>query len=656
MSSIKYRPEIDGLRSIAILGVLIFHFNEKWLKGGFLGVDVFFVISGYLITSIIVNELNAGTFSLKNFWERRVRRIFPALAFMLLVFLLLAFILFVPPADLSSQGRQSLKVLALVSNQYMLSLAGDYWGADASTISLLHTWSLSIEEQFYVFLPIILLLVYKCNLRKFVFELLIGVFIGSLAWCIIQSPVDQSSAFFYLSTRAWELLAGSILAIIAPRISSKITSQTSNFLSLLGLFIVILSYILIEGTGFPGWKGCVPVLGTILFIGFSSSNSFAGSCLSNRNFVYVGKVSYSLYLWHWPFLVLGKILADIYEIQEIRHAAFFISIIVALLSFHYIEPIGKKIKNIWVFFISSLIVIVAIGLLASFNSRNLANLEFFATTSKLLVYECKQSNRKINNFSTFEFRGIDLVKPDNLNTNSNYDIVPRHTSQESKTEIIVLGDSHGLMWASLIERVANKNNTGAIFWTTHGVPPFLESNAVKKMNFSAEQRAELNRLKLESIKINKPKLVMIITRLDTKWNNDSAEISGFRFKELIEAIHNLSPNSRVLILDQPPMCHFGNQNAAQWLGMRNKYFICETVPNLNLDSWKKGNDFISRLPNLYPFVDFVQISDIYLDAENRIKLVEGKHILYLDDDHLSEYGASLAQPRIQHAIERVLKL
>jgi len=538
----------------------------------------------------------------------------------------------------------------------MLSLAGDYWGQEASSISLLHTWSLSIEEQFYLFLPIILFLLTKWNGQKFILSLLTGIFIGSFVWCIIQTQTNQPAAFFLLTTRAWELIAGSILAILAPKISGKIPPRLSNSLSFLGLAIIFLAYIFIDNTGFPGWKACLPVLGTFLFIGCSSKDGIVANLFSKKPFVYVGRSSYSLYLWHWPCLVLGQIIADVFEIQGVRYVGFLLSIVIALYSFHYIEPLGKKIKNIWAFFISSLGVLVAIAVLASYNSRNLVKLEYATTTSKMLIYQCKQTVSSMGGFQEFGFRGINLEMPKDINVNANIDIQPKVISSELKPDIIILGDSHGLMWASLIERVAIKNNTGAIFWTMNGVAPFIENKAVKNMNVSSAQRAEFNRLKLQSIAINKPKVVVVITRLDTKWHNASAEESALRFKELIETLHKVSPESKILILDQPPVCHFGNQNAVQWLGMRNKYHRSDTANNLDPEGWQKGNKFVRELPQLYTYVNFVPVSDIYLDVNRRVKLVEKNNIIYIDDDHLSEFGASLAETRIQTAIEQIFKV
>lgn len=211
MSSIKYRPEIDGLRALAVIPVIIFHLNNDLLSGGFVGVDIFFVISGYLITSIILNEYEQGIFSFTNFWLRRIMRILPVLITVVLISLMAGIIVLYSP-DINNLGNQSLAALLSYSNISHWLLAGDYWGFEAENSPLLHTWSLSVEEQFYLFFPLLLILTLK-YLYKWTIFIFFILSCFSLLLFLIGTQVSPSATFYLLPTRAWELGMGALVAI-----------------------------------------------------------------------------------------------------------------------------------------------------------------------------------------------------------------------------------------------------------------------------------------------------------------------------------------------------------------------------------------------------------------------------------------------------------
>lgn len=653
MSVIKYRPEIDGLRALAILPVLVFHLNPEWLVGGFMGVDVFFVISGYLITSIILAEHKAGTFSFYGFWERRVRRIFPALGFMLLVVLLFGFVIFYPPVELSLLGKQAIKVLSLVSNQYMFSIAEDYWGPSASLIPLLHTWSLALEEQFYLILPPLVFLCFTFRRPRLLAWILGILLVCSLVYGLWQINRNQSAAFYLLLPRAWELLTGSLLAILVPKILAKNTQTHYGWLSDLGILIIVLGYCFVTEMDFPGWKALVPVLGTALFISYAPHGGYAQALLSRRPIIFIGKISYSLYLWHWPALVFGKLFADLFELPSIRWLALLGSTFIAIWSYYWIEKLGKQQKNIWLFSGILASSIIAVSLLAAFNKRNLTPSFINQTEYKGRLYEAVYENRNLN-ANRYAYIGIkhyvpQIEKP--INTIGFQSI--KINSNQAK-QIIVLGDSHALMWGSLIERIAQKNNIGCEFWTVSGASPFLDSAAIPRARLSSAQRAEFNKQKIKAIEQHRPKIVIISTRLDSKWHAgaDVQDIEGIH--DLIIAVHQASPQSHILIIGQPPMGVFGDQNAVQWLGWREKFYSSDTVKRAEALSWSAANQYINNLTTQYPYVDVVRVSDIYESTEGRIEMIKNKSVLYIDDDHLSEFGASLAETRIRSAIERRL--
>ncbi|WP_337245964.1 acyltransferase family protein [Luteimonas sp. gir] len=305
MASQKYRPDIDGLRSLAILPVLLYHAGFPGFSGGFVGVDVFFVISGYLITSILIREFAEETYSVFSFYERRIRRIFPALL-TVLAFVLAASPIFLLPSEFLSLGRDTVSALFFVANINFWRQSG-YFAADAEAKPLLHMWSLGVEEQFYLIAPLLLFLVLRYAPRYGL--LLVGAgLLASWALCVYLTPSKPSGSFYLLPTRAWELLAGAWLALlmIGRTSSPNAMPWRDNALGLIGLFLILFPvFTYSKNTVFPGYAATVPVLGAALLI-FSGQHSWTGRFLSLRPLVLIGLISYSLYLWHWPLIVMFR--------------------------------------------------------------------------------------------------------------------------------------------------------------------------------------------------------------------------------------------------------------------------------------------------------------------------------------------------------------
>ena len=297
----QYRPEIDGLRALSVLGVVFFHLGLS-VPGGFLGVDVFFVISGYLITGILLRNLREGRFSLVDFWARRVRRIAPAAVAMVLGTLALGGYL-LTPAAFESLGRTLVAHVLFASNCYFSRDQG-YFAESADALPLLHTWSLAVEEQFYVIFPLVLLGVWKWRPR-WVIPVMAGLAIWSLGWSYLKVQWNLKEAFFLLPPRGWELLAGAILAGVP---SLKLKPVMKEVLSGLGLALIVVPMMSYgKETVFPGMAALPPVLGAVLFIlANEGGRTGSGKMLSVRPVVAIGLMSYSLYLWHWPLFVFGK--------------------------------------------------------------------------------------------------------------------------------------------------------------------------------------------------------------------------------------------------------------------------------------------------------------------------------------------------------------
>jgi len=301
--SAKYRPDIDGLRAVAVLQVLAYHVGIHRLRGGFVGVDVFFVISGFLISSIILSELDSSRFSLVAFYERRIRRIFPALVVMLLATTLLAYKFFLP-AEFVAFAKSLLAATFSVSNILFLHQSG-YFDAPALMKPLLHTWSLAVEEQFYVFLPLLLLVVRRYFPKRQV--LLVSIVLTvSFIVSVIGAFRSHDATFYLAPTRAWELLLGTLLAMnIFPGISTGLWRNVTSFFGLVLILAAGLGFN--SSMPFPGAAALLPCAGAALIIaGGKSGRSIVGRALSLRPIVFIGMISYSLYLWHWPLIVFQE--------------------------------------------------------------------------------------------------------------------------------------------------------------------------------------------------------------------------------------------------------------------------------------------------------------------------------------------------------------
>ena len=300
------RDDIQGLRAIAVLAVLLFHAFPTLFPGGYIGVDVFFVISGYLITGLIFREISENRFTFSNFYGRRVRRIFPAL-FVVLFFTMVASGFLLSPERLSSTSKSAISAIFSVSNIYFWRTSG-YFATEADFEPLLHTWSLGVEEQFYVLLPIVMVILIKFAPRFTVLVLIVS-FLLSLALSESMLARFASASYFMLPTRAFELLAGSILAISQFRFPDDKT-WLRNGACIVGIGMILFPTFSFSGsTPFPGLNALYPTIGSALIIlaGIGSTAIVASRFISTAGFRYFGDISYSLYLWHWPILALMRV-------------------------------------------------------------------------------------------------------------------------------------------------------------------------------------------------------------------------------------------------------------------------------------------------------------------------------------------------------------
>ena len=332
----EYRKEIDGLRALAVIPVILFHAGFTAFSGGFVGVDIFFVISGYLITSLIITDLKAESFSLIKFYERRARRILPALFFVLLICLPFAW-LFLLPSDLNKFAKSLIAVPTFTSNILFWRWSG-YFDIASELKPLIHTWSLAIEEQFYLFFPILLLIIWRQRNNNFLFFILLAMAILSFSLGQYFSIDRPFFAFFLLPTRAWELLLGSLLAVHCSRNDNfKFGKPMLEIFSLIGIFGIGFSvFYFSKQTPTPSFFTLIPTLSTILLIYSANQSTIVGKLLSTRPLVGIGLLSYSAYLWHQPLIAFLKHNVD--GRNELLYASIaFLTFLLALISWKYIE-------------------------------------------------------------------------------------------------------------------------------------------------------------------------------------------------------------------------------------------------------------------------------------------------------------------------------
>jgi peptidoglycan/LPS O-acetylase OafA/YrhL len=445
---LNYRKEIDGLRAIAILPVSWLHSGLPFLTGGFLGVDVFFVISGFLITSILFKEFKAGNFSLVKFYERRARRILPALLIVIIVTSILVPFVSENPKFIGDYGNSVLSTIFFGSNIYFWQTTG-YFGSASELAPMLHTWSLAVEEQYYIFFPILMMILFPLG-RKIIISTLIFIAIVSLLiseWGATNSPIGN---FYLLPSRAWELMVGALAATMYfNHYLIKIRTKYSSYLSGLGLFLVLISYYLFTpATLHPTSLTIIPVLGAVLVLLFAEQRNLVGKVLSIKLLSMVGLISYSLYLWHQPVLALIKKSTSIHLNPEQILISIAITFFLSYLTWKYVEsPFRNKQKfsqnKIFKLSLTSIFIIALFGLLFR---QNLHIQKIFFPENMIryeIMLEAYESNLdQVTIDDGCKFWGKEF--------NDNFVIRFEKCAKIHNKAIFILGGSHGVDLYNLI--------------------------------------------------------------------------------------------------------------------------------------------------------------------------------------------------------------
>ncbi|MBU2983333.1 acyltransferase [Lentibacter algarum] len=496
---LRYRPEIDGLRMIAVLAVVLYHFGFTALSGGFAGVDVFFVISGYLIGGILWRELHTTRrINLANFYKRRVKRLAPAYFVMAFSAAIASWFILLP-FEFREFGKSLIAATVYLSN--LLFYRGEgYFDIGADSKVLLHTWSLSVEEQFYIFLPILLLVLNRWP--RVLMAALAAGFASSLVACIWFTSTAQTATFYLFPFRAWELLAGVLLAVFT---SNRRPASLGSGASWLGLALVLAGLGFIDASaGFPGWQAAIPVLGTALILFNGQHTNPVNRLLSSGIAVFFGKISYSLYLWHWPVFVLSNYWRDGYAGWPETALWLAVSIALATLSWRLIETpfrsnhatSGRK-----VLVALALPTAVALGLGALAYVKNGLPGRFPADTRAHIAAsgDFLQDWSRCSTPTSGAFTGVELCP----------------IGPAGAPEVLIWGDSHVRAIKEGLEQAAFEANTPALIIWHAGCPPLFD--VAKTESYATPQQDaacsdEKARLKTALPELTKLKQVLLVGR------------------------------------------------------------------------------------------------------------------------------------------------
>lgn len=660
--SIYYQKEIDGLRAISVLGVIFYHANinifpSNILPGGYLGVDVFFAISGYLITAILLRDLkykNKNFF--KNFYIRRIRRILPALLFLLIVLFIFSWISLLPN-DLAKLSKSIVSSLFFISNYFFYFSGFEYSNYINNLNPFLHSWSLSVEEQYYLFFPLFLYALYKI---KNYFFIIILLFICSLSLSQYLSVNSPSFNFYFTLSRVWELFAGSILAIYRHKKKlCQITFFKANIYSFFGLMLILLSFILLDRVDSnPSLLTTLPIIGTLLIINFSKENTITYKILSRKYLTYMGLISYSLYLWHYPIFVIDDLYNysnnSIFKSIQIFLILFFIS----AFSFHFIErPFRQKIsqKNSLIIIIIIFFSVILIYSYAYFKNG-------FENRSHLPEY--------LKNMQNMYFRNITQNEIDCHNRTGENGFCIFNELNNNVGDIILLGDSlTDALLKSFIEetrktkfRLITMSYSGMMF-----IPNTLLYQISSKKIISESNKHEF-RLKFINQKIHKNTYIVVLGKYPKYFeekglilsadgknieNYDSdyilTKISDINLKresryEIIQksffnTINDLSKNNKILLveplIESPVETHrylFSKINDDKTLGTINFYkndiinYSRELYFNHNYKTLELFNKFKNK--NIHK----IKLVDIFCPEENCL-MYDDKNIYIWDAVH-----------------------
>ncbi|ANF81756.1 acyltransferase [Acinetobacter sp. NCu2D-2] len=634
----NFRYDINGLRAIAVSAVVIFHFNPNWLPGGFAGVDVFFVISGFLMTSIIFNELDKNSFNLFKFYNSRANRIIPVLAAMSVCLLIFGWF-YLAPNDYSNLGRQIEKTSYFTSN-ILFSRGGGYFDTAEHTKWLLHTWSLSVEWQFYILFPVIIILLNKyLNLMQ-IKRVILALFLASFIYCIYATYKDSKTAYFVLTSRAWEMLLGGLAFLYPLSFKNNINRIVLQYC---GLILIISSYFFIsKNMPWPGYMALIPVLGSYLIIlSHYQNNIILNNAMTNK----IGQWSYSIYVWHWPLVVFGFYFA----IVDWWMLGIPLSILLGFLSYNFIEKINfprfnswkdiLKVKPFYLFlfiFISGYLVKDTDGFKNHYSKEVL---EIIEPARIDLKQECETSsvNSKLTNCTI---------------------------GNKTNIKAIIVGDSHA---SSLLPNLTSKINLhkeGILSISTPGCPFILNAHFNSTYNYCDE----VNKIRFDYLSNIKDTPIILVSRYlqrmegENDPSKENKQIIYFTEKhenknlkyEYFETnfektICGISKQNPVFVVQSIPE---QGKNVPQVMAKNLILKVNQDEIGISKIEYEKRSNKINRILESVASKCGAKIlspAKILCKTGTCISNYDG-HPLYSDGDHINQYGNKILAPMFDNII------
>jgi peptidoglycan/LPS O-acetylase OafA/YrhL len=623
------RPEIDGLRAFAILPVLLFHAGLG-CPGGYAGVDIFFVISGFLIGGIILRELDAGTFSFAGFWERRTRRILPALLGLFAATLFFGWLM-LPPLDLASLGEQTTAALSGMANFKMLAITHGYWAKPAGSVLLLHTWSLAVEEQFYLLMPVLLVLARRRAVRG-PFLTMLGLFAVSLSLSLYWSADRYAGNFYLLPSRAWELLLGALGAwsvqqrLVFPK-AAMTWAPPAGLLMILGSV-----FFLGSDSGWPDAKTLIPTIGTWLILISPQAEdrpSLIFRILSIPPVRYVGLISYSLYLWHWPLMVLVKTYAADELTNFNRWQLVTASFALAAASWFFIEQPFRN--RAWWFRVGTkpfLLGTVGVWLCLMAASQMVAKNPGREGEKGLVAESLQQPGQLVN---------YDVTRSQLENGGIQFN------AANKTPRCILLGSSHGMTLGPVIQALSDKYQIPcALFCQNAFTPLFAAPNNMQMGNGRQLRRDEIVK---KYIAQWKPEVVIIADRWGLRVVGSNSLNFESSFSNTVQWLEQHV--SQVVVVGQVP--------ELPGVGMDISIFIQRkyrrnggTLPQLaEPPEVTQARHRALALFQTYSNITVIDPDSVFQNTNQTVRYFNGHHILYGDNNHLNPFGSMELEPALE---------
>ena len=632
---LNYRPEVDGLRALAVIAVVLFHADFEWIPGGFLGVDVFFVISGYLITSIVCGKIDKQSFSLVDFYVRRVRRLMPAVWVLILAVLVAGwFILFA--GDYKNLAESAMATALSVSNIYFWQNSG-YFSPAAEFKPLLHTWSLAVEEQYYFFYPLFLLLLCRCS-PKHRAKVMIVLTLLAFACTVFITQKASSAAFYLLPSRAWELLLGGGVALI-PTGEWKQTRLLQG-LGWTGLAAIIASFFLLDPKAAIPAEGAVPAcLGAAIFIACVRGKGLLAKAMSQTIWIAIGQMSYSIYLWHWPVIVFLRHARPSIKVAELV-CYFVLTFLLGYLSWRWIEtPVRhwRPTAKPWQVFAS-----VGLGIIA------LIGVSLGITFADGVPGRMDPAIERYANAAHEPYAIPNIRKP------SDAVVIG---AQNTQPQIAIWGDSHVRALGSVLGQICDDQGKALVVYSRSSTPPVIGIRRtgnvdITKYNqqvFEDIRRRHIKRVYLHALWSSCFETGFVAVDEDGNYLEGPEAIQ----KQIRTTIQMLRDADILVTVIMPvPLPGFDVPSTlarTQWRGEEpKKVWGTDNYNQRNQELLSAVTAF--SVDNDDPGFSVIHINDLFATDHGSRVALDGK-ALYRDTDHLSGRGAELIARRLRESLQ-----